>query len=278
MFGFGYTGIIASMKKLPSGGGSLLLDTYTGAKVAFSVRKLRNAYSGACLRVRRSSDNAELDINFLAGNLDTSALTTFVGANDGFVTTWYDQSGNSNDATQSTGSLQHYIIVAGVLQTSGAYPVLYKTNDTRRYYLTNNFNLPNEFTFINAYNRFQISEFSFLSGSNDYNYPFIHYVDHGRYIANSTTFFPFGTNSVLNAKIASTYRKSSTASGGFLNGVSFGAEQNIPITSTSLINQVIARGANLTSSKTHEVILWDTDRNTDLTAITLDLNTYYGTY
>ena len=78
---------------------SLLLDLY-GANVlaAYSVRKLSSSYTGDAIRVRRSSDNSEQDIGFdVNGDLDTSALTTFVGANNGYVVKWYDQSGNSND-------------------------------------------------------------------------------------------------------------------------------------------------------------------------------------
>jgi len=59
----------------------LLLDTYTGAAVAYSLRKLRTAYTGAAIRVRRSSDNAEQDINFVSGDLDTQSLLDFVGYN-----------------------------------------------------------------------------------------------------------------------------------------------------------------------------------------------------
>ena len=43
--------------------------------------------TGSPLRVRRSTDNAEIDIAFTVnGNLDTAALLTFVGAGNGFVT------------------------------------------------------------------------------------------------------------------------------------------------------------------------------------------------
>ena len=63
------------------GGASLLLDTYTGAAVAYSLRKLRTAYTGAAIRVRRSSDNAEQDINFVGGDLDTTSMINFVGQN-----------------------------------------------------------------------------------------------------------------------------------------------------------------------------------------------------
>jgi len=91
-----------------------LLDTYTDAAAAYSVRKLRAAYTGSAIRVRRSSDNTEQDIGFdTNNNLDESALTTFVGANNGFVTTWYDQSGNSRNATQSTAANQPQIVSSG---------------------------------------------------------------------------------------------------------------------------------------------------------------------
>ncbi len=83
-----------------------LLDTYTGAAAAYSLRKLRSAYSGSAIRVRRASDNAEQDIGFNVFNeLDTVSLASFCSGTDGFVKTWYDQSGNANDATQAaTGS------------------------------------------------------------------------------------------------------------------------------------------------------------------------------
>ena len=52
----------------------LLLDIYTGAAAAYSVRKLRNAYTGSAIRVRRSSDNTEQDIGFTAlGELNTTS-------------------------------------------------------------------------------------------------------------------------------------------------------------------------------------------------------------
>ena len=91
-----------------------LLDAYPGAAAAYSVRLLRTAYTGNAIRVRRSSDNTEQDIGFDGnGNLNESALTTFVGANNGFVTTWYDQSGNGRNATQSIATNQPQIVSSG---------------------------------------------------------------------------------------------------------------------------------------------------------------------
>ena len=69
--------------KLGGGVTPLLLDTYSGAAAAYSLRKLRTAYSGYAIRVRRSSDNTSQDIGFDAnGNLDTTSLLAFVGSNN----------------------------------------------------------------------------------------------------------------------------------------------------------------------------------------------------
>jgi hypothetical protein len=71
------------------------------------LRKLRTAYTGDAIRVRRADNNDEADIGFnVFGELDTVSLAAHCGANDGFVVTWYDQSGSANDATQSTTANQ----------------------------------------------------------------------------------------------------------------------------------------------------------------------------
>lgn len=97
-------------------------DVSSSAAVAYSVRLLRAAYSGNCLRVRRSSDDTEQDIGFASGILDTASLLSFVGANDGFVAKWYDQSTNAKDAAQATNSLQPKIVTAGSLLTKNGLP------------------------------------------------------------------------------------------------------------------------------------------------------------
>ena len=95
-----------------------LLDTYPGAAAAYSVRLLDSTYTGDCIRVRRASDNTEQDIGFDGnGDLDTGALASFCAGTNGFVKTWYDQSGNGNDATQATTANQPkvYDSVTGVV-------------------------------------------------------------------------------------------------------------------------------------------------------------------
>ena len=99
-----------------------LLNSYTGATSGYSLRKLSSTYAGNAIRVRRSNDNTEQNIGFSGNVIDVSALTTFVGANNGFITTWYDQSGNAFNMTNSTAIQQPMIVSGGtVLSDSKGY-------------------------------------------------------------------------------------------------------------------------------------------------------------
>lgn len=102
--------------------GTGLLDLFPTAAVAYSpARRLRDAYAGPLVKVRRSSDNAEQDFGFVAatGVLDTASLSAFCGAGDGLVVTLYDQSGNARDAVQATATRQPVLFSAGALVTMG---------------------------------------------------------------------------------------------------------------------------------------------------------------
>ena len=112
-----------------------LLDDYPTSLMAFSLRKLTGAYAGNIVRVRRSSDDAEQNFGLSGSYLDTIALKTFVGANDGFVVTWYDQSGNANNATQSTNANQPLIIDNGVLERVNGKVTVNFGDESTAYYL-----------------------------------------------------------------------------------------------------------------------------------------------
>lgn len=109
-----------------SAASSSILDRLSvSSSAAYSLRKLRNAYTGNAIRVRRSSDNAEADIGFTtSGDLDTVALLAHCGAGNGFVTTWYDQSGNARNATQTTAGAQPQIVNNGVLEIANGKPAI----------------------------------------------------------------------------------------------------------------------------------------------------------
>jgi hypothetical protein len=101
-----------------------VLDVVAGASGGYSLRRLRSGYSGPAIRVRRSSDNVESDINFISdGTLDLVGLLAFTGANDGLLVTWYDQVGAVN-AVQATTTLQPRLVTAGAVNVSGGKPVV----------------------------------------------------------------------------------------------------------------------------------------------------------
>ena len=97
-----------------------LLDLFP-ATVAYSLRKLRAGQTRA-IRVRRSSDNAEQDIGFVGD--ETASLLSFCGVGNGFVTTWYDQSGNGYHVTQTTQAKQPQIVSSGAVITENGKPAI----------------------------------------------------------------------------------------------------------------------------------------------------------
>jgi hypothetical protein len=98
---------------VPEGGTSIGIPA-----AAYSLRNLSTTYTGNVVDVRRSSDDAE--DSFTATEVADGTLTDWVGVgNDGFVTQWYDQSGNDNHATQGTDASQPMIVDGGSLVTGG---------------------------------------------------------------------------------------------------------------------------------------------------------------
>jgi hypothetical protein len=102
---------------------------------AYSLRLVNANYTGAIIKIRRSRDNAELDIypnQF--GMLDLVTMQNFCPTGNGFITTWYDQSGNAYNLTQSTAGSQPQIITNGILETINGNPTVnLLTNRTLSY-------------------------------------------------------------------------------------------------------------------------------------------------
>ena len=128
-----------------------VLDVYpTGVHHAYSLRKLRIAYGGFCLRVRRTATTStEVNVSFDSNNTislnspityasGTATTATTLGqfaaiagygaadagvtANQNiFVVTWYDQSGNGKNPTNSTAGQQPRLVSSATadLERSG---------------------------------------------------------------------------------------------------------------------------------------------------------------
>lgn len=103
-----------------------ILEAYPNAACAYSLRLLDSGYEGYCIKVRRSSDNTTQDIGFNADNeMDVDALLTFIAGYDGFIDTWYDQSGNGRNAVQSADTTrQPKIVDQGAIMKENWRPCL----------------------------------------------------------------------------------------------------------------------------------------------------------
>lgn len=101
-----------------------LLDDYSGATAAYGLRKLRNAYAGNAIQVRKA-DLSSQTIGFTAqGELDTTALETFANGGDVYVASWYDQTGNNRHCIQAATASQPKICESGTTITLNGKPAI----------------------------------------------------------------------------------------------------------------------------------------------------------
>lgn len=118
-FGFGIRRAAIRARSAP-------LDAFRAALyAAYGMRRLVSAWPGPLVTVRRSSDNATLDV-YAAGDgwLNTVALLAWCGSASAYVTRWWDQSGLGRHAEQASSAAQPVLVSAGVLVTIGGKPAL----------------------------------------------------------------------------------------------------------------------------------------------------------
>jgi hypothetical protein len=144
-----------------------LLDLYPNAAAAYSLRLLNSNHGGAAIQVRRSSDNVVANIGFTSnGGLDTSALLAHCGSGDGFVTTWYDQSGNGRNATQATAANQPQIVSSGSVVNLNSKPALMFDGSNDFLSLSSSIATSINYSFFTAaYNESNINGGTYMSGA-----------------------------------------------------------------------------------------------------------------
>jgi len=265
-----------------------LLDDYPNAAAAYSLRKLRTAYTGASIKIRRSSDNTEQDIGFVSNELDTSSLLTFVGAGgDGFVSVWYDQSGEGNDVTQASAATQPKIVSSGVVETLNNKPTINASSSVLSSIVT---------TFTDANG--QLTTFGVLKPTSASNGVFISNRNSGTLLGNFpkittvTTFQNLSFNSpsgftqsqtsfTLNAtNLVTCFRRTSNLQN-YVNGVADSAvPSGTPLNGTTSLS-IFSRNSTVTEPFVgygSEVIIYPTDKSTDRAGIETNINTHYTIY
>lgn len=284
--GFGNSMFLAThgiLARSGGGGASLLLDTYTGAAVAYSLRQLRTAYTGAAIRVRRSSDNAEQDINFVGGDLDTASLLTFVGANNGFVTTWYDQSGNANNSTQATAANQCQIVSSGSLILDADTSKISTTWSTDRYNLTNGISTNTQYLSVSMWRRGATTSDTMIHlGNSTGNAPCtLYWLGTGSaYSVRSymSTLLSYQNVSTTGRCVMTSLRDSANLKVAYRNGVQLtNTATQAPVAGTLTTFGQVSTSV-YTSGQYQELIYWDSEQSANRTGIEDNINTYWDAY
>ena len=257
-----------------------LLDTYTGAAAAYSLRDLSSSTTNV-VRVRRSSDNTEQD--FTSTQVTDGTLEAFVGAgNNGFVTVWYDQSGNSRNTIQATSALQPQIVSSGALILVNGLPTVDFNNGP---YLetTQSFHAVNDASFALAglqksgeisYGRFASTYFSdgFWLGR----YAGNQSISGGWQAAAGAPGVTLADNTMglmfLYRSGADSYRS--------VNGsapVSQTTNSNVTTARPFIIGESYAKNAPGTK-QIYEMVLWDNNQSANQSGIETNINDYYTIY
>ena len=246
-----------------------LLNDYSGAAAAYSLRLLDNTYSGNAVRVRRASDNTEQDIGFANNQLDTTSLETFCSGTDGFVTTWYDQSGNAANAAQATASLQPKIVASGSTILDNGKAAASFAGDNLISVGASNYSQPNTY-FIIANSSVNNSDYSdSISGSNRNLNDYLN-ANH-RMFAGSSFASSFAYSGLRFLRYSLYNGSSSEIS---INGASvqIGNPNNQGMNSSFEIGDA-ASYMNL-----QEFILYNSNESTNRTGIETNINTHYSIY
>lgn len=256
-----------------------LLDLYPNAAAAYSLRLLRVGYTGSAIRVRRASDNTEQNIGFTAlGGLDTSSLTSFCSGTNGFVTTWYDQSGNGRNATQTTAANQPQIVSSGNVITENGKPSLQFDGSNDGFGLS----IPSPSSFGGGSEYSVISRTSssnpiitFNNGSVSSMWSFSIIPSLGWISRLSATLQNFGNPSSINQMLVSINRKASTTEM-YINNLLLNDLSNHALSTNSFSN--FGNGPQLTNGKIQESILYPSNQAANRTGIQTNINSFYSIY
>ena len=261
-----------SYADLAGGGGFTgLLDTYSGAAAAYSLRQLSSTYSGNAIKVRRASDNAEQDIAFANNELDTATLETFASGTDAFVTTWYDQSGNGYDVVNATAAEQPKIVSSGSTILENGKAVIEFANDA-------NFLQNTTFSGGSVYSLFAANKFI----DNFYMYALSVASTNNSFRNNGSTSFLRGTSDISYAQTIPTsqilfsFFQDSTSeiyNNGTLKVSGGNGSDNMQYITLSSRDQSISGG-----NKMQEFILYDSNQSANRTGIETNINDYYSIY
>lgn len=250
---------------------------------------LNSSYAGNAFQVRRSSDNATQDIGFDGnGNVDEAALTSFIGGNSGYVTTWYDQSGNGYNMFNTNTSSQARIVNSGTVVKIGGYiaPEFFNvaggTSGTGNYRYNTKMSFGGAWTTFVVFSRAKNASGTYVwgtDGSGQYPTYITEYGNGLEYygpaprqtIDNSASWNT--TSLAAAASNISGYPGNVTA---FFNGTQVFSVANAWDNSGRSIRNFAANNNNGYNGHFAEFIAYPVDKSSDMSSINSNITTFYG--
>ena len=270
------------------------LDTVTGAGGAWSIRKLSSTYTGNCIKIRRDKDNTELDIGFVNNFVDKSSIESFVGATGaGYVTTWYDQTGNNRNFTQTAAAQQPTVASAGAVLVESGIPYLQLTTSK---YMDNSWSKANwtkaTFSIFFATSTVQSKNDNLLYLGNYYSYsPNWHWTGlQGTYAAgtygcseydgtegNTRTAISSGVRHIMSAIRSATLY---TVTKNMETGATLSSlrSPNINSAATWRLNRTQSNSDGADNHKINEIIIYNSDQTALRDSLVNNMNKYLNVY
>ena len=211
-----------------------------------------------------------------------TASSDFIGSIDnvsviqstanGFVTTWYDQSGNSNDATNSTAANQPKIVDAGVLVEENGKPAVDFDGVDDDLTLSSEILTDTHYMSMVAANT---TKGRILGDNASYNYFLESGATDNRYRINGII-YNLGTR-IFQTQELVTWSRITTSSEFFQDGTSI---NSATVIADDFKFKVIA--SNLTQLHSdgliQEIIIYDTDQSSNRVSIEQNINNHYNIY
>lgn len=253
---------------------NLLLDDYP-AQAAYSLRKLRTAYTGDCLVIRRESNNDTLAIGWAGNYMDTTAIANFCSGTTCRVRRWYDQSGNNRDLVQTTNASQPIIYQSGAILVRGTKKTIRGSSSTMFVNFTRN--QPHTQTYVGTVN---LNTFASDATNANNSASFVNAASQiriGGLSSNSFVGYTVNVNPANYSLIT-----------GLWNGASSRLDINTSTNNTGTVGTDNANGLRIMSSgigvsgfnngDIQETIIWTSNNTADWANIQADINSFYNIY